>query len=151
MRKLSVSKVWLSMLSAGFLMAASATAGDFTQQIDERQKGFLSFADNVKTMKKLEDGRDSDWEKIRALAIQNSETLATLPALFPEGSDTGSRSRSTVWTKWDKFEKDLSKLDSQFVDMASAAEAQDAKALTKAFKAADRSCKSCHRGFRVKR
>ncbi|WP_028025138.1 c-type cytochrome [Enterovibrio calviensis] len=151
MRKLSASKTLLSVFSAGLLMTASAMAGDFAQQIDARQDGFLSFADSLKTMKKLEDGRDSDWEAIRALAIKNSETLATLPTLFPEGSDTGSRSRSTVWTKWDKFESDLSKLNGQFVDMASAAEAQDAKALTKAFKAAERSCKSCHRGFRVKR
>ncbi|OEE85908.1 hypothetical protein A1OQ_17550 [Enterovibrio norvegicus FF-162] len=141
----------VALISASLLMVASAVAGDFSQQIDERQKGFLSFADNLQAMKEMEDGSDSDWAQIKTLALKNSETIATLPALFPEGSDVGSRSRTTVWNKWDKFEQDLSTLDMQFADIASAAEAQDVKALKKAFKAADRSCKSCHRGFRTKR
>ncbi|WP_407330728.1 c-type cytochrome [Enterovibrio sp. 27052020O] len=151
MRKSIKSVALFSAIVAGIFMAASAVASDFSQQIDERQKGFLSFADNLKSMKKLEDGSDSDWAQIKSLALKNSETVATLPALFPEGSEIGSRSRSAVWSKWDKFEQNLSTLNTQFTDMASAAEAQDAKALKKAFKDAERSCKNCHRGFRTKR
>ncbi|WP_163390751.1 c-type cytochrome [Enterovibrio norvegicus] len=118
--------------------------------VDARQKTFVSMADSFNSMKKLEDGRDTDWDTIKTMALENAESISSLPGLFPEGSLEGSRSKETVWTKWDKFEKGLVSLETAFEDMSTAAEAQDAKALKKAFKTADRSCKSCHRAYRSK-
>ncbi|MDD1782563.1 cytochrome c [Enterovibrio sp. ZSDZ35] len=143
----------LSFMSLGVvasLLIGSANATDFSSQVEVRQSAFLSMADNLRTMKKLEDGRDSDWEKIKTLALENAKIMVELPTMFPEGSVEGSKSKASVWSKWDKFESGLHSLEQNYEAMVIAANEQDPKALTSAIKSADRSCKSCHRSFKAK-
>ncbi|WP_244556710.1 c-type cytochrome [Enterovibrio nigricans] len=141
---------FLSLGVAACLSVDVASAADFSSKIETRQGEFLSMADNLRTMKKLEDGRDSDWEQIKTLALENTKIMVELPTLFPEGSVEGSKSKATVWSKWDKFESGLHSLKQNYEAMVIAANEQDAKALKSAIKSADRSCKSCHRSFKTK-
>ncbi|KXF81801.1 hypothetical protein ATN88_02620 [Enterovibrio coralii] len=141
---------FVSLSVAALLSVSAATASDFSSQVDARQSSFLSMADNLRQMKKLEDGSDSDWEQIKTLALENAKIMSELPVMFPEGSAQGSKSKDAVWSKWDKFESGLVSLGGEFDVMALAADEQNAKALKSAMKTADRSCKSCHRAFRAK-
>ncbi|USH03459.1 cytochrome c [Grimontia kaedaensis] len=151
MKRIATRSKAIGLVSALLMVAGAAMAQDFSEVIDNRQQNFLSIADTFKSLKKAEDGSDSDWEIIRNLAIKNADTVGALKGMFPEGSSFDSRSKPAVWTKWDKFESGLDGLQTSFVSMADAAVAQDDDALEAAIKSADRSCKACHRGFRTKR
>lgn len=133
------------------LVCAGVSAQNVSSVIDARQDNFLSMADTFKTIKKAEDGDNSNWETIRTLAQKNAATVAELKTQFPAGSAEGSDAKPVIWEKWDKFESGLNSLENSFLAMSEAAQTKNEDMLEDAFKSAERSCKACHRSYRVKR
>lgn len=88
----------------------------------------------------------------KAAAAAPAENIVKLmpkfDALFPEGSTgEGSRAKKNIWAAWDEFEAFSTYLKDAAAEVATAAkEDGDVKAASrKMFK----SCKSCHKKFRM--
>jgi len=87
--------------------------------------------------------------------VMHAEALAGLSAhitrLFPEGSDFGeTKAKEEIWSQWDKFEQAADEAKKATAAFAAATAGGDAEQIAGAFKDVGKSCKGCHKDFRVK-
>ncbi len=77
---------------------------------------------------------------------------ATIPVLFPPGSETGGDTKALpeIWSDRAGFEKIASAARAAATKLAEAAKANDADAVAVQFKALGEQCGACHKGYRAK-
>jgi cytochrome c556 len=77
---------------------------------------------------------------------------ATIPVLFPPGSETGGDTKALpeIWSDRAGFEKIASAAGAAATKLAEAAKANDADAVAVQFKALGEQCGACHKGYRAK-
>lgn len=138
----------VTIVSLLFALPALAVAQTNIDPIDQRQKAFSQIEDVAKQANKTLNGASTDW----ALLIEQSETLYknshTLSSLFPEGSDTGSKAKSDIWLKPEKFEQLLAQMDEGFEALYFASKNQDHKRAQQGLDSAEQTCRNCHRSYR---
>lgn len=85
-----------------------------------------------------------------AEAAETIVTLsATIPTLFPPGSNVGdSRVKPEIFAAGPRVEELAAGVQHAAAALAAAAKAGDKAALAAAYKAQDESCEACHRDFR---
>jgi len=131
-------------------LSASCFAA-FDTDIETRQNAFSDIKDNVEMAGDMLDSGKLDWQKLQQYGQALTSNASILKNHFPEGSREGSNAKAAVWKNPDKFSEGLQMLNSGFDSFYSAAKANDKSALVAGFKQATKTCKACHRKFRVKK
>ena len=93
-----------------------------------------------------------DVKPLEAPAKAIARFAATIPAVFPAGSDKGGDTKALpeIWSDRAGFEKIAMTLGEAATRLATAAKAGDADAVALEAKAMGDQCGACHRGYRAK-
>ncbi|WP_158675986.1 c-type cytochrome [Vibrio aquaticus] len=122
----------------------------FAQQgvIEQRQDAFSDIESIAKKTDTLLSQSEINW----LLIADNSETLKAhseqLATLFPQGSQSGSKAKNSVWDSPEKFQQLLSKMDEGFQTLYQASLKQDLSAAEDGLETAQGTCRACHRSYR---
>lgn len=122
--------------------------------VKERMDAMKDISKHMKLMKKMIRGKTSyDGQRFRRAAKIIADHGEEMPKLFPKGSmQKPTRVKNTIWQDWDKFETQAKKLTVHANELASKADKeQDINALNKIFKKLGKTCKSCHKKFRLEK
>jgi cytochrome c556 len=99
--------------------------------------------------------QDLDPQEARTLALTRRTHALRIPELFPSTAHSqagsGTEAAPAIWERWPEFEKLAQQLADASSDLASAAENADAAEFRGHFKAVAKSCKTCHKSFRIKK
>ena len=145
----------LTKLTAAALIAAAllGTAGLVTAQDnppEAREKAMKAMGGSMKAIKDLV-GNGGPAADIVAPAQKIAEIAATIPTLFPEGSDLADDEASPdIWTHWDDFTAKAKTLETEAGMLASAAGGGDMATIGAQFEKVGGSCGSCHKAYRIK-
>lgn len=140
-----------TILSASFFLERSAYSDDEWKNLPPGP-----IRDRIELMEYIGDDAKAVNDALKAgdkaAAVAPAENIVKLmpkfDALFPEGSTgEGSRAKRNIWASWDEFEAFSTYLKDAAAEVASTAkEDGDVKSASrKMFK----SCKSCHKKFRM--
>ncbi|MGQ9369767.1 c-type cytochrome [Azospirillum sp. ST 5-10] len=133
---------------AGLIAAAGAAVG--TARADEapivatRKDGFEANKKSMGAIKAiLETGQPMAAVGDHARAM--GAFAATIPSLFPAGSDQGdTEARPEIWSRFDDFTAKAKDFETAAKALEEAAAGGDAAAVGKRFAAVGASCKACH-------
>ena len=118
------------------------------QCIEQRQQAFVQIEEGAKLAGKTLDKNQVDWDSLEQISQQLHQSSVSLHALFPEGSQQGSKAKEKVWKDKAKFERSLNQMDAGFEQLYQATLTQDKKAAQQGLKSAQSTCKACHRQYR---
>jgi cytochrome c556 len=145
-----IQKKTLICLSA-ITIALSATAmahSGATGIIKERMDFFKRSKNNLKAINTHL--RGGDFRAIVPLAEDIRDWASKMPDYFPQGSHgKPSEAAPVIWTDFDGFTKAAKDHYDAAAKLVSAAKAEDAGDIAKAFKATAATCKSCHKSYRL--
>ncbi len=134
-----------------FIASTNAFAQDYSQLITERQNTYEKIDEITEEAEFLIDGADSDWD----ILTNHGKLLVTygefLLNAFPAGSQAGSKAKTTIWTKPDKFNNLLMELNTGFKEFYQGAVAQESIQTEAGLEKAMDTCKNCHRSYRNRR
>ena len=141
------------MVAALVAVALGGTAGLVTAQSDvheARETTMKTFGGSMKAIKDIV-GANGPAADVVAPARKIAELAATIPTLFPEGSDAEDDEASPeIWTHWDDFTAKAKTLETEAGMLASAAEGGDMATVSAQFEKVGGACGSCHKAYRVK-
>lgn len=139
-----LSRIVIAAAAALVLTGGVAVAQDV---IKTRQEGF---GDNKKAMAEIKDalGRDQ-LPAIVPVGRRVAAFAATIPSLFPAGSDKGKTgARELIWANFPDFTAKAKGLETAANALADTAATGDKAATGKAFAALADTCKACHQRYR---
>ncbi|WP_414932832.1 c-type cytochrome [Vibrio europaeus] len=140
-----MNKVIVSLLCLTPLLV---NAQDYSQQIEQRQHAFEQVETLVKSANRTLDGSQTDWDKLQATSLELKTHSQSLLALFPTGSQQGSKAKENVWSKPEKFNQLLLQMDKGFGQLYQASQQQSPSLAESGLDSAQKTCKSCHRSYR---
>jgi cytochrome c556 len=143
------------MIAAGAIVLALGAAANTvfadTAVLDAREKGMKTMGASIKTIKELI-GAGGPAADIVAPAQKIAEIAATIPSLFPEGSDTPDDEASPdIWTNWADFQAKAKSLGDEATMLAAAAEGGDMATIGAQFEKVGGACGTCHKAYRIKK
>ncbi|MHA7774567.1 c-type cytochrome [Roseibium sp. M-1] len=151
---MQIKQAGMAVLLVGLGVGGAFAHGGASGVVKKRMDAMETIGGNMKSIAKMLRGGSHEPGKI-ALAANTIASHAgdALTVLFPEGSlKTPSEASPAIWTDWPQFEihaGDLRTAALKLKDLAQdGAERQN---LSSAFDALSRTCKSCHKAFRVKK
>lgn len=116
--------------------------------IEQRQNAFNEIDSVTKQSEKLLSQSDINW----LLLGENSQTLKehshALLSLFPEGSQQGSKAKTSVWSSPEKFQQLLAQMDQGYQTLYQASLEQDLSKAERGLEQAQNTCRGCHRSYR---
>ncbi len=127
------------------LCAQDSNAKDI---IDARQKAFSDIESQTKVVKKILNGNETDWSNLLEASHQLVASSDALKGAFVSGTQVGSKARESVWGKPEKFNRLLQQMQEGYQQVALGAQKQSTVEIEKGLKAAESTCKSCHRSYR---
>ncbi|MBL1415542.1 MAG: cytochrome c [Moritella sp.] len=131
-----------------FALPVMVMANTFETKIEARKTAFSGIETGLESVDDLIDGRNTDWQEM----INVSQTLVThgntLETAFPSGSKEGSKAKSDIWDKPEKFNSLLNKMVVSFDQLSLASQNEDSKMAKNALKQAESTCRNCHRSYR---
>ena len=134
-------------LSCGFSMLAYAHSSA-TGIVKERMDFFTQSKDNLKAIKTH--FKNGDLDTIVPLATQIRGWAEKMPAYFPAGSGgKPSEASPQIWLDFSGFERAANANYQAANQLVIAAKAGDSKAAINAFKTITKTCKSCHKSYRL--
>jgi len=128
----------------------AALALDSAAILDAREKGMKAMGASMKAIKEII-GANGPAADIVAPAQKIAEVAATIPGLFPQGSDfPGDETRPEIWQDWEDFLAKAQGLGSEAGMLASAAEGGDMATIGAQFDKVGGTCSACHKAYRDK-
>jgi len=116
--------------------------------VEQRQAAFSDIESLTKQTEKQLNQSDINW----LLLAENSDILKThshqLLSLFPQGSESGSKAKASVWNSPEKFNQLLSQMDEGFQTLYQASLKQDLSGAESGLNIAQDTCNACHRSYR---
>ena len=130
--------------------------GGATGIVKERMESMKSIGRAGKVLSNMAKGKQTmDAEEARELAMEIRDHAMRIPELFPNTMDskmgTGTEASPEIWEKWAEFEGLAQQLADASDDLASVAETADADEFREQFTVIAKTCRSCHKGFRIKK
>ncbi|MDC5849924.1 cytochrome c [Vibrio europaeus] len=116
--------------------------------MEQRQHAFEQVETLVKSANRTLDGSQTDWDKLQATSLELKTHSQSLLALFPTGSQQGSKAKENVWSKPEKFNQLLLQMDKGFGQLYQASQQQSPSLAESGLDSAQKTCKSCHRSYR---
>lgn len=142
------------LLAAGALsLALAATAGIGIAADDAGEARSQAMKTMGGSMKAIKDtiGAGGPAADIVAPAQKIAEIAATIPSLFPEGSDApDDEAKAEIWQNWDDFSAKAKALGDEATLLASAAQGGDMATVGAQFDKVGGSCGACHKAYRAK-
>lgn len=144
----------ITAFAALAILAGTASAGDFDNQIAARQSQMKLYAFNIGQLGAMAKGEMPYDAAVASGAADNLAKLSSLDAsqMWPGGSDNGSNPKSyakpDIWSNFpDVMAK--SKAMGEAVAAMQGAAGKDLESLRGAIGALGGSCQSCHKAYRV--
>ncbi|MGF1767623.1 cytochrome c [Enterovibrio makurazakiensis] len=125
-------------------------AQDYSHQIEARQQAFADIGSLSDKADQLIEGANTDWAALESTSAELKEHSQSLFALFPSGSQVGSKAQESVWSKPEKFNQLLSEMDEGFQALYQSAQQQNANGAENGLEAAQSTCRGCHRTYRAR-
>lgn len=150
MRAVLTLTVAIALAAAFGVMAHSGATGIVKQRMD----AMSDMGDHSKLLGKMFKGKvDFDLQAVRDAADAFVEHAGEMLQLFPDTKDSRhghkSQSKQVVWEDWDDFSEQVESFLSASQSLRDVSHASDDEAeLKKAFFAAAKGCKSCHKVYR---
>lgn len=146
-----MKKFLVLMLAALFLGTTNVLADEPENYIKYRQAVMKAIGGHTGAASQIVRGKVAVQHDL----LVHAEALAGLSAhitrLFPEGSDFGeTKAREEIWSQWDKFDLAAGEAKKATAAFAVAVAGGDPRQISTAFKAVGKSCKGCHKDFRIK-
>lgn len=142
------------LMAAGLIAAVlCGAAGIVTAQSDAHEARETAMKTMGGSMKAIKDtvGANGPAADVVTPAKKIAEIAATIPTLFPEGSDAEDDEASPeIWANWDDFTAKAKALETEAGMLASAAEGGDMATVSAQFEKVGATCGSCHKAYRVK-
>lgn len=139
-------------LGAVIVLAGWGVArADALDPIAIRQVGMDLQAGNLAYIKSVLASK-GDVKPLEVPAKAIARWAATVPTLFPAGSETGEDTKALpeIWSDRAGFEKIAAAAGAAATKLAEAARANDANTVAVQFKALGEQCGACHKGYRAK-
>lgn len=139
-------------LGAVMLVAAAGLArADGLDPIAIRQVGMDLTAGNFAYIKSVVTAK-GDVKQLENSAKALARWAATIPSVYPAGSDKGGETKALpeIWSDRAGFEKIAVAMGDAATRLAVAAKAGDADEVAAQFKATGEQCGACHKGYRAK-
>lgn len=136
---------WMAA-AAAVLVAGAAFADD---PIKTRKDGFEGMKKAMGEVKAILEKGDS-VASAGAVAQRMATYAATIPSLFPAGSDKGgdTEARAEIWQTWDDFTAKAKGFETAALKLQEIAAGGDKSATMKQFAAVGGTCKACHDKYR---
>ena len=145
-----VSLIVLVLGSATIGVTTIAATPAETQKV--RHEHYEALGDSFKSVRDLSKADAPDWAALQKSADAVQKASVNQIKYFPKGSgpEAGkTRALPEIWTKPADFEAAMKMFEDRTPALVAAAQAKDAAALDKAFKAVGGACKNCHDNFRA--
>jgi cytochrome c556 len=116
-----------------------------------RQVGMDLTGGNIAYIKAVVQAK-GDVKPLEVPAKAIARWAATIPVLFPPGSEKGGDTKALpeIWSDRAGFEKIAAAAGAAATKLAEAAKAGDADTVAAQFKALGEQCGACHKGYRAK-
>lgn len=139
------------MIAALFAGTANVQAEAPEDYIKYRQAMMKAIGGHTGAASQIVRGKVAPEGDLLMHAKALAELNANITRLFPEGSDFGeTKAKEEIWAQWDKFEQAAGNAEKATAAFSEAVTGGDAAQIAKAFKDVGKSCKGCHKDFRVK-
>ncbi|MBP2313344.1 c-type cytochrome [Azospirillum soli] len=140
-----LTRITIAMTAAVLLVAGSAVAQD---SIKARKDGFDA---SKKAMAEIKGLLEADKvAPVGAVAQRVSAFAASVPTLFPAGSEKGeTKAKAEIWTNSADFAAKAKDFETAAKNLEAAAATGDKAATAKQFAALGGSCKACHERYRA--
>lgn len=139
------------LLLAGLLATASLHAAEPENYIKYRQAIMKAIGGHMGASSQIVRGKVSPDEDLTLHASALARLNTDIARLFPEGSDLGeTKATEAVWDDRAKFEQAADAARDATAAFAEAAAGGDAETIRAAHKEVGKSCKGCHKDFRLK-
>ncbi|WP_135382828.1 cytochrome c [Vibrio tasmaniensis] len=150
MNKRMIHKRLVSLLcTTTVLLSTHAWASqDHSNQIEQRQYAFTQVETLIEQAKDLLDGNDTSWQVLEETSLELTAHSELLLTSFPVGSQEGSKAKESVWSEPEKFQRLLSQMNQGFQELYQGSQQGDVSLVESGLKAAQATCKSCHRSYR---
>ena len=153
--KFGIGVVLVASLSLGKVFDAGAHNGA-TGLVKERMDSMKSISRAGKALSGMAKGKqDFDPQVARTLALKMRTHALRIPELFPSTQHSqmgmGTEASPAIWERWLEFEGLAQQLADTSGDLASSAENADIAEFQDRFTDVAKTCKSCHKSFRVKK
>ena len=147
--------VLIASFALGEVFDAGAHEGA-TGIVKERMESMKSISRAGKVLSDMAKGkRDFDPQNARTLALKIRDHALRIPELFPrtQHSRTGSETEASpvIWKRWPEFEELAQQLADASGDLANVAEQSEAAEFQDHFTTVAKSCRTCHKSFRIKK
>lgn len=136
----------LSLLIPNMVQAHSPATVETT--IQARQDSFAAIETQLKEAQMLIDGKNTNWENLESLSKALQKHSQTLAVSFPIGSQENSKANADVWSKPEKFNMLMQKMDAGFQQIYQASLEKDAILAEQGVEQANDTCRACHRSYR---
>lgn len=139
-------------LCAGIMLAAAGAAqADGLDPIAIRQVGMDLQAGTFSYIRTVVAAK-GDVKPLEAAGKALARWAATIPSVFPAGSDKGGDTKALpeIWSDRAGFEKIATAMGAAATKLAVDAKAGEADAVAADTKAVGEQCGACHRGYRAK-
>ena len=152
MKKLSLLAMTATLASSCWMGSVHAQFAKPEDAVKYRQAAFQLISSHFGRMQPVVKGQAPyDAAAIKA-NVALLKTLSTLPwAGFVEGSQSGSNSKSEIWSDASGFKAAQAKFEGAVDQLSAAANAGDLDRVRAAFADVGASCKACHDSYRVKK
>jgi cytochrome c556 len=140
-----------TLLALCLLVPGLTLANPHQDIIEARQNAFQTVEENTDAIAAALRGSEIDWAGLESLSAQLVEQTLLLQTAFPEGSTENSKARTSIWESPEKFNEQLSKLDSSMNTLNTEVLAQNSSGASDAIKEGLTTCKACHRSYRARR
>ncbi|OAN11436.1 hypothetical protein A3K86_21070 [Photobacterium jeanii] len=117
-------------------------------EVQQRQDAFSAIEKTVKQVTNALEQSEPDWKTVLASSQQLKSHSQSLMTLFPDGSEEGSKAKSSVWSKPEKFNALMAKMDQGFEQALVESQSQQLAGVKAGLKQAESTCKACHRSYR---
>lgn len=147
---MQINKLMAIGLVAASLFGTAGLVAAEENPHEMREKAMKAMGGSMKAIKDIV-GADGPAADIVAPAQKIAEIAATIPTLFPEGSDLEDDEASPeIWTHWDDFTAKAKSLESEAGMLAAAAGGGDMATVGAQFEKVGGACGTCHKAYRIK-
>ena len=144
-------KIAAAIAMAGLSGMAVAHDGA-TGMVMQRMEAMKEIGDSMKSIAAMVKGEaEFDSAKVQSLADIMANHAKHMPHMFPEGSlDKPTEALPVIWVKWDQFTEIAAKMNTDALALAEAGKtATTARDILPQLGEVGKSCKACHRDFRL--
>lgn len=146
MRKLTFP----GLIAASLFIAVQAPAHQgATGIVKERMDAFKASQQHLKSV--ITAAKTDEFEQLEKLARQLAEWGRAMPDYFPaDSAHPPSEAAPAIWQDFSGFSAAADRFTRSSIQLETAGEAKDRKAVFTAIEAVAASCKSCHSDYRLK-